>query len=53
MPLYPTLAVCAGVAVAALWDRGGGETDPGTAPAAPDADEDLHRPADQPSPATA
>lgn len=54
MPLYPTLAVCAGVAVAALWDRGGGgETDPGTAPAAPDADDDLHRPADQPSPATA
>jgi hypothetical protein len=52
MPLYPALAVCAGVALAALWDRRAGGTGPATA-SPPTAGDDADEPADQPSPATA
>jgi hypothetical protein len=63
MPLYPTLAVCAGVGVAILWDRRAGAPDPADVPGAAGgegasdspraADRDPDRPADEPSPATA
>jgi hypothetical protein len=52
MPLYPTLAVCAAVALAALWDRRAGATGPATA-SPPAAGDDADEPADLPSPATA
>ena len=52
MPLYPALAVCAGVALAALWDRRAGGT--GSAPASPPTGgDDADKPADEPSPANA
>jgi 4-amino-4-deoxy-L-arabinose transferase-like glycosyltransferase len=62
MPLYPTLAVCAAVAVVALWDlrpgsdpSGAARDEPAYADAAADPDETVAAPArpDQPSPATA
>jgi hypothetical protein len=53
MPLYPTLAVCAAVALATLWDRRGAKPVPGTGSPSADRDEDTGRSPAQPSPASA
>lgn len=55
MPLYPTLAICAAVAVSALWDRRSGPAAPaaaGATAATPGEDHDADRDATRPSPAT-